>query len=358
MSDASTRRLIDVYTDEAPASMFLTSTFFTNVRRHNSEEVEIDVQRDDEQVAVVIQDLSVGTRKNESGKYTNKSFKPPLYNEEGTVTSFDLMKREPGQSPFEDPQFNANAVRKAFGITRKLHNKVLRAIELQSAQVLTTGELILIDDAGVALYSLDFQPKSSHFVTTTPWAADGTTGNPLADIESLASVLRRDGRRNPGRLVFGTVAWTRFMANAQVKAYLNSIGHQVLLKLEAPQLNSEGATFMGYITAGTYRFECWVYDAVYQHPQTGVITPYVPTDRVIMAAPGARMDITFGGIPRIVPPDPRIAAFLPSRLEGPDFDLSLYAWITQDGTHLKLSVGSRPLVIPVAIDTFGCLDVV
>jgi hypothetical protein len=357
MSDASTRRMLEAYVEEAPAPRFLTS-FATKQTYHNSEEVEIDVQRDSEEVAVVIQDLSVGTRKNEAGKFTNKMFKPPIYNEEGTVTSFDLIKRVPGQTPYDDPEFAANAVLRVFDVSRKLHNKVARAVELQWSQVLTTGELILTDDAGIALFSLDFQPKTTHFVTTTVWAADGATGNPLGDIAALAQVLRRDGRKNPNRLIFGGAAFTRFMANAAVKANLASLGMQGLFQLKAPEIGSEGATFVGYIAVGSYRFEMWLYDAVYKHPQTGVITPFIPDDKVVMTSAGARFEIAFGGIPRLVPPDPRVEQFLPSRLNGPGFDLSTYAWLTPDGLHLKVSVGSRPLVIPVALDTFGCLDVI
>src|SRR5688500_10102838 len=357
MSDASTRYMVQRYSDEAPAPRFLTS-LFSNQVFFDAEEVELDVERDTEDVAIVIQDLSVGTRKNESGKFTNKSFKPPIYNEEFTLTAFDLMKRVPGANPFENPDFASNAVNRVFAGARKLQNKVGRAIEMQSAQVLVTGELILTDDAGVALFSLDFQPKSTHFVTPTAWATTGLTGSPLVDIAALAQVLRRDGRKNPKRLIFGSGAFARFMANTDVKANLNSLGMQKLYQLEKPTLNvDEGATFMGFISVGAYVFEMWVYDAVYKHPQTGVITPYIPDNKVVMVSPGADIRIAFGSIPRIVAPDPRVEQFIPITLHGPGLGLSPYAWITQDGLHVKVSVGSRPLVIPTALDTFGTLTV-
>lgn len=359
MSDASTRRMIEAYTDEAPAPMYLSSFFQTPPQNiHNSEEVELDIQRDSEEVAVVIQDISTGARQNADGKFTNKSFKPPLFNEEGTLTSFDLLKRQPGTTPFEDPTFQATAIRKSFGIFRKLSNKVNRAVEQMASQVLQTGELHLFDSAGVELYTLDFQPKSTHFLTVgTAWAADGLTGDPMSDLAALAAVLRKDGRKRPARLTFGTISWQRFMANAKVKAAIASIGMQTMIKLAEPaaEAGPQDATFAGYIVVQNYRFEMWLYDGSYVHPQTGVLTPYVADNKVIMTSPGARLDLSFGGIPRLVAPDPRVLPYLPPRISGKGFDLSTYSWITPDGQHLKVSAGTRPLAIPTAIDTFGCL---
>jgi hypothetical protein len=354
MSDASTRYMMQRYSDEAPAPRFLTS-LFSNQVYFDTEEVELDVERDTEDVAIVIQDLSVGTRKNEAGKFTNKSFKPPIYNEEFTLTAFDLNKRVPGQHPFENPDFAANAANRVFSGARKLHNKVSRAIELQASQALINGELILIDDAGVALFSLDFQPKSSHFTTPTAWAADGSTGAPLTNFTDLARLLRRDGRKSPKKAIFGGGAFTRFMANAAVKANLASIGMQQLISLQRPQAREDGSSFIGYFSVDSYLLEIWLYDAVYKHPQTGVITPYVPDNKVLLVPEGADLRIAFGSIPRIVPPDPRVAQFIPDSLRGPGFGLSPYVWVTPDGLHVKVSVGSRPLVIPTAIDTFGTI---
>lgn len=359
MSDASTRTMIEAYSDEAPAPLYLSSHFKSSARTiHNSEEVELDIQRDSEEVAVVIQDMTTGARANADGKFTNKSFKPPVFNEEGTITAFDMIKRQPGDTAFVDPVYQANATVRAFSIFRKLNNKVNRAIELMAAQVLQTGELALIDSAGVTLYTLDFQPKATHFpAVSTAWAADGATGDPLTDIANMAAVLRKDGRKRPSKLTFGAVAWQRFMANAKVKTALASIGMQSQVNLAVPSAEAgpQDATFAGYIVVQNYKFEMWLYDGMYVHPQTGVLTPYVADNKVIMTSPGARLDLSFGGIPRLVPPDPRALPFLPSRISGNGFDLSTYAWITPDGQHLKVSAGTRPLTIPVAIDTFGCI---
>jgi hypothetical protein len=359
MSDASTKQMIDMYMEEASAPMFLSGFFLTPPSSfHNSEKVEIDVSRENEDVAVVIQDLTAGARDNESSRYTNKAFVPPVFKEQGTINSYDLIKRQAGANPFESPDFVANAMEEAFVIARKLENKIRRSIEWMAAQLLQTGALSLVDSAGTALYTLDYLPKATHMVTvSTTWATDGSTGAPLADLASLASVTRRDGKKNPTRLIFGSSAMQRFLANADVQKALDKNGMN--LGSMAPAVRGEGATFQGYVWIGHYRFEMWMYDGFFKHPQTGTLTDYVDTDNVIMMSEGARLLQSYGAIPRLFAPDPQIAAFLPERMSNGQrgLDLTMNAWVTENREHLKISVGTRPLPIPAAIDTFSRLNV-
>jgi hypothetical protein len=361
MSDASTARLIEAYVEESEAPTFLAGFFRSPPENfHNTEKVEIDIQRDDEDVAVVVQDLSVGARNNESTLYVNKAFTPPIYKEKITISAYKTMARQPGVDPFKDPVFGANAVKEAFRGFRKIENKIKRAIEWMASQVFQTGALTLIDATGASLYTLNFQPKASHMATvSTAWAVDGSTGDPLADLEALAIVTRRDGKKNPNKLVFGTSAWQRFMANAKVRergiTANNSTG---LLKLE-PSSRGMGATFMGFAWIGQYRMELWTYDGFFRHPQSGAHTPYISADNVLMISEAGRLDLSFGAIPRIVAPDPRAMPFLPPRISDGErgIDLTVNSWIEPDGENVCVSAGTRPLTIPTAIDTFARLDV-
>lgn len=358
MSDASTIQLIDMYLEEASAPMFLSGFFRSPPQNfHTSEEIELDIQRDSEDVAIVITDLSMGPRNNEATVYTNKKFKPPIFDEQGHVSSYDMIKRQPGQNPFASPDYGANAVRQAFGIFRKLENKIRRAVELMASQVLQTGQLTLTDKAGTALYTLDFQAKATHMKTvTTTWATNGSAGTPLPDLGDLAGVVRRDGKLEPKRLVFGDSALQRFLANADVQKSLDV--RRMEVGQIAPQSRGQGATFQGWVWIGHYRFEIWTYDGWYKHPVTGVATPYVHPEHVIMLGDG-RLDLTFGAIPMIVPPDQRALPFLPPRISsaGGGIDLTTNAWVTPDGKHVMVSAGTRPMTIPTAIDTFARLKV-
>lgn len=360
MSDASTKHLIASYLEEASAPMFLSGFFLSPPENfHNSEKVEIDIERDDEEIAIVVTDLAAGGRHNESNLYTNKGFTPPIFKEEGSLSAYEMIKRQPGRHPFNrDLDFAEHALRQSFSMFRKLERKIRRSVELMASQVLQTGVLTLADQNGTALYELDFQPKATHITqVSVTWAEDGSTGVPLADLEDLARVVRRDGKRQPKKLVFGDSAFQRFLANEDVKARLDNRGMNV--GQVAPVARGEGATFQGWVWIGHYRFEMWTYDGFYKDPQTGEHVAYVDPDNVIMLSEGGRLDLSYGAIPMIVQPEQRALPFLPPRISGVQqgIDLTTNAWLSPNGESLIVSAGTRPLTIPTAIDTFACLDV-
>jgi hypothetical protein len=357
--------MIEMYEQRAEAPLFLSSFFRTPPENfHDSEKVEIDIIREDEDVAIVLVDLATGARLNESSLYTNKAMTPPVFNEAFPVTAYNQIKRQPGMNPFANPNFGLNALMEAFRGFGKLERKIRRAIELMSSQVLQTGILSLIDQSGVAQYALNFGPKATHFTTPTAWAADGTTGDPIIAIASLADVLRKDGKKNPTDLIFGTGALMRFHANAKVKEHFNKEGLNLAemykrTMAEEAQRKVGDAKLVGVIVVDNQMYRMWSYKATYKHPQTGVLTPYVADNKMIMLSEDGRLDLSFGSIPSFVGPEARALPFLPPRIESEGMRLSLTtnSYFTPDGKTLMVEAGTRPLTIPTAIDTFGCATV-
>jgi len=355
MSTESTQHLIRMYVERASPVLFLTSFFDSPPQNfHTSEMVSLDIMRDSEEVAIVVQDLSAGTRENELTLWQNKGFTPPVFDESATITSYDMIRRMPGQDIFTDPNYLANATEQAFQVFRKLEMKIRRSVELMAAQVLQTGKLTLTDNAGRPLFVLDFGPRTAHFPTASAdWGAG--SDNPLADIQSLADQVRRDGRGLPNRLIFGKRAWRDFFAKKEVRELFN------LLRINVgniePRQVPGGGSYKGTIFLDNYEYELYVYDGTYVDPQTNIVKEYVGTDSVIMLSEGTRLDLTWGGIPLLRPPIAPALEFLPPRISdgASKLDLTVNAYFTPDGKHLKLEAGTRPLTIPTAIDTFGCL---
>jgi len=355
MSDASTRHLIDMYVNEATPVPYLTSYFQSPDKNfHTSEKVELDVIRDDEEIAIVVQDMTTGTRENEVTYYQTKAFTPPVFDESATIDAFQLMQRNPGEFLYQDPDFNANAATRSFRVARKLENKIRRAVELMAAQVLQSGKLTLSDSAGRALYVLDFGPRTSHFPTVgTAW--DQASSDKISDLGALGEVVGRDGRQVPRTLIFGKRAWRRFLADPKVielfKAERINIGE---IK---PQRRAGGGSFKGTLTVDHNDYEMYSYAGTYVDPQTRAIREYVDQDSVIVLSENARLDLTYGAIPLVAAPEGRALAFLPPRISNSDsrLDVTLNAWISPNGKQLKIEVGTRPLTIPTAIDSFGCL---
>lgn len=360
MSDLTTVKMLAAYQEEAPKPLFLSSLFKTPPQNfHNTEKVEIDITRDTEEVALAVPSIVEGYRENEFSKLVNKSFTPPVFKEAGTVHAGDGLKRIEGRNPFEDPDFMADAMFKIVRLSQKLDSKVRRSIELMASQVLTTGIITLKDPQNIST-TLSFLPKGTHFTTPTAWAADGTTGDPITNIADLSAVIRRDGKQVPDRLIFGTGAWLRFLISAKVTGYMNKFGLNLgaLNPQVAPNMNgAESATYQGSIVVANYRYECWTYDGFYKDPISGTLTSYLPDAKVIVACSKGRLDLSFGLIPRILPPDPRVAGLIPERLSDSSSGLDMFLNVFPDasGEHIKVGVGCRPLTIPTAIDTFGCI---
>jgi hypothetical protein len=356
MSTTATKKMIEAYFSERVPTMFLSGFFpSTAADYYNGESVEVDIVRGSEGVSVPVPDLNAGARKVKADVYTNKEFKPPIYCEEAHINGFTLIKREPGQNPFEDPNYQANGIVRSFNLFRQMEARLRRSIELQAAQGLQDGEIALVDDTGATAFSMSFFPKGTHYPTaTTPW---GTAGyDPIQDLIDLCDVVREDGLADVDTLIFGAAAWESLLDNDKAKARLDN--RKIEAGLIAPMApNGQGGKYMGSLELGAYRVDCWTYNGMYNHPQTGTKTRFVTTGNVIALASTGVRRATWGGIPQIVPPDQRVMPFLPERMSNAaaGIDLFPFAYVAPNGQSVTLSLSARPLLIPVGIDTHGCL---
>lgn len=360
MSGATTVRMIAAYFQEASPTAFFSGMFSARPENfHTSEEVEIDIVRSEEDVSIVIQDLSTGYRMNSEDLYTNKGFKPPIHKEAIPLNSFDLIKRMPGQNPFESPDFRANIITRMFSGMRKVERKIRRAMELQASQVMQTGVVTLTDSNGVALYTLNYAPKATHFPTAGVSWATATLAQKIADLTNLANVIRSDGLTDPDQVIMGATAYENLL---QTTGFLDRFdARRAELGTIVPMdRQGSGGIYRGTIELGNYKLDVWTYNGRYKHPQTGVSTPFLAPGKVIVRSSTARMDATFGAIPNIgalLGGGARLLPELPGRMSSPGANMDMFTnvWMTADGEQLFGGVGARPLLIPTAIDTYGCL---
>lgn len=323
---------------------------------YNGEKIAIDIQRFGEDVAIAIKKCT-GPNLNDFDEFTTKEFTPPAYGEAFPLNVCDLLNRMAGVDPFSAAfqDFASQMVAMMAQGFVLIDDKIKRAVELQASQILQTGILTLTDSAGNTVYTLDFKPKATHFPTVgTGW--DQAAADPLADLRSLAQVIRSDGKVNPDRLVFGDTALANFLKNDEVQAALDN--RRIDIGDIAPEFDDSGATFYGFVWVGSYRFEMWTYPDTFTDPQTGNATEYVATDKVIMTSSRTRLDMTAARVPLPLGPDPRVAGLLPGRLSSrtSGFDVTPNVYATPNGKQIMGELESRPLLIPVQIDGFGCLD--
>ncbi len=360
MSDASTKEMGELYIEEAPNPMFLTGFFQAPAKNFfTSQKVEVDIDRDSEDVAIVVHDLAAGRRRNELTKYENKEFTPPVFDEEGDMSAYALLDRRPGANPYADIDYGIQAAEDAFRLFTRCQKKISRAVELMASQILTTGTVTCIDTVAQVLYTLDYGMRAAHKVAVT-WAADGSTATTEQALIDTAKLIRSNGKVNPTKLICGGTALNKLIANATIQKKLMKDG--LNLGQLAPAVRGEGATFFGYVWIGMYRFEIWTYDGMYKDPATGAMKYYVPENVIIMMPDKPRFDAKFGRIPLFKDPNkamiPGVPQF-PGRISSSDkvLDLTVNSWITPDGKHAMMSCGTRPILIPTAIDSYACITV-
>ena len=275
-----------------------------------------------------------------------------------------LLQRVPGQNPFDDNDFVSKAQAEAARNMALIADGIGRTIELQTSQVMQTGTITLNDTNNNSVYTLNYSPKATHFPTVgTAWS--NAASDKLADLESLADVIRSNGLSDVTDVVMGASAIRHFLNDTKIQALLDN--RRISIGDITPRGAGQGATFVGQIQVGTYRLNIWTYAGRYNHWQTGVSTKYIEDDKVVMLALGpsntegdntvrTRIDLTYGRYLPIRQPLPEARRFIPGGISAGMVQLDTNAWFTNDGHGLTVGAGIRPLVIPVGIDTFGCLD--
>ena len=361
MTGTVSKQMMQAYYQDAAPTTYLCSDFTARPENfHNTEEIEIDIERSGEDVAIAVQDMATGYNMNSDDLYTNKKFEPPVFKEGFVINSHDLMSRMAGENPFDNPSFRGHLIRQVFSKARKVQAKIRRAMELQAAQVWQTGKVSLTDAAGKVRYAVDFKPKASHFPTAgTAWNAAGS--DKIGDLQSLIEQIRDDGQGDVTRLRFGIAAFESLISDDAITKRLDTRRVEVGAIVQM-QKRGLGENYRGTLEIGNYKVDLYTYGGRYKHPQTGVMTQYLDKGKVIADIAGSRMDATFGAIPNIgnllgaqstvnLPE-------LPARMSSTDNGMDMYTnvWLSPDGETLNAGVGARPMLIPTAIDTFGCLD--
>lgn len=360
MSTEATVKMLSMYKELAGAPSFLSSLFMVNPGNiYDQDEFEIDIERDIEMVAPAVANIDVEGNPNEASKFVNKKFKGTPFKETAMISAKDLSRRVPGNTPFDSIEMRKNIAAQVLSVSMKIANKLRRAVELQSAEVLTTGIITNRDNSWTTLDTTTFSPKAGHYANAAlVWS--NASSDKLADITALAQTIQNNGKRVPNVLIFGTDAWAKFIADPKVQVLFNLWRAQ--LGEIKPIITNEGAIFQGTIAIGSYMFQMYTYNAVYVTPAApNTSVPFLAANKVIVMAKDARRDATYGTVPMLPGYENEPAlSYIPRQvtpaLGGPaGVAFNIGAYPNQSRTAVSLWVASRILMVPTAIDTHGCL---
>lgn len=272
--------------------------FFTK-QTYDTTAIPLEIMRDNDYAAV---DVLRGTNgvTNKQSIFTSKTIVPPFYHENFSINSLRSYERVFGQ----DATNTTSAARSALANETatelvKINNKIIRAEEIQCAQVLETGILVLKNAE-----TIDYKRRSESLVDAGDAGEGGYWTDKTAKVEQQfikgCSFIREQGANNAAvyNATMSGQAWvalkeTDFFKNAAnyVKVTLLSIGN--------PQ-GRAGASFHGQITCGSAIINIWTYDATYLN-DSGVRTRLTDLYKVIITpVEGAMFEMAYGAVDTIV----------------------------------------------------------
>lgn len=352
----TTRDLLIRYEEAAGSPTFLSRQFRTVPKLLLAEKFDVHVRRSGRKIAVPQTTIEANGRENVFGSFSESSFTPAIYKENIKISAGNLWNQQFSKTVNEQDQYRIVQQRAVELALREVQESIRRSVELQAAQALSTAALLLTDEAGGTRVNIDFQKKTSHFVTAgTSWASSTTK---IADLAGVQEQIRIDGKRTVKHLIFGRRAWSDFTNDTAVRAILDT-RRDNRGSLDRPSLIAEDASWHGYFPLDHNEVNLWTYAASYDNPQTGADTKYLNDDHILMLPESPEFDLVFGAIPRIEGEVPggsiggaRIQQVLPQA--GIGFDS--IQWMAPDRSAITVQIGVRALVIPTAIDTYGRLQ--
>lgn len=343
-----TQTLIAVFSDSKTPKQGLASLFPSVTT--DSKYVSIEVERSLQLVAVDVQRCTDPER-NVFGNFTEKIFMPPYFNESFDYTScerYDVTFGR-GNAPTKiDLQF---LIRDAKAKLLILKNKILRAIEIMRAQVVTTGVVLLRNGD-----SVDFKRKAASMPVltgTNQW--NNAASKPLTDLENGMDFLRDEGLSSGTSVnaIMGKSAYNNFVSNAQVKeqAEWKNIKR---VEINMPQFdNVRGMVYQGQIGTTDYIVNLWTYNEKYVDPTDNVtLKNYINTNDVILVADDFVGKTAFAGVPAIFEKDGQEYI---AQMEG---EFYVNDVIDQIKKSWLFMISSAPIPIPVSVDRIYTLRTV
>lgn len=334
-----TDTVVAVYLERPTVTSFLRSFF--RVKNSKSLYVTIEVRRGNEMIATDVYRGEPGNR-NRVDLSTQKTILPAYFHEWIVMNEMRIyLVAFQGEST---TAFN-ELVTEMVEWMVLMQNKIERAVERQCSQVMQTG--IVTMESGT---NLDFKRKATSLVAYNVafnWAL--STVDPIATLKAGAAFIRKNGRSAASTydVIMGGNAYDALVQNPKVQAR-SDIRDFKLADIRSPIATSQGGTFHGMISGGSYNFRLWTYPQYYEwlNPQTGLIEqlPYIDDGLVNILPENPEFDLVYAQVP-----------MLPAAVTGrPDISndgqFVIHDTVDQDSQAHKLHVKSAPVPIPTAID--------
>ncbi|HXP52183.1 MAG TPA: major capsid protein [Bacteroidia bacterium] len=329
-----TKKVLDVYKQRSTPTAFLRSFFPDAISP--TKELSIEVQRGFEKIAVDVTRGTDGNRNNFSYS-TEKIFLPPYFREFFDATQLQLYDRLFSQSAV-DSTLLAAFIDSIVDKQVIIKNLIERSLELQCAQVLTSGIVQLKKGTNI-----DFKRKAASlvdFLAGNYWANAGV--NPFDQIETGCKFLRTEGKAEGGvfNCILGDQALADLTKNTEFKSR-QALFNMALDLVLPPQRTSVGSVFHGQVTCGSWRVNLWSYPQYYTLADGVTQVSYLDSKKIILIPEQPHYKMGFATCPQIITPGqtPVVTDFM------------FGEYIDQRAKAHIFDVESAAVAIPTAVDT-------
>lgn len=338
-----TKVLAEVYQERPRPTRFLRS-FFTE-KEIRAKNVSIEVERMGEPIAVDVVRGTEGNR-NTFSLRTEKIFSPPTFREYFDATNEDEYDLVLGALATDNSVLFARLMNKVADRLGILQDKEERAIELMCAQVFETG----VVNIRMADTDIDFKRKAGSIVDLGGGAYWANNVDPFATLQAGCTFIRKYGRQAAQEYdaVLGEQAHTDLFANTKFLAR-QDLFNMRLDDVKSPVKNADGGVFHGRMTCGPYIVNLWTYPEYYKNTAGSIVT-YLNTKKVFLTpSVNKRYMLNYCLVPQLIS-EPGMVPTQQKFVIGEFKD-------KRNATH-EFDVQTRPLPVPVAVDTIYTVQVV
>jgi hypothetical protein len=279
---------------QAPApTNFLRGMFVKRQTEHPTSFIEIDVEKGGQEVAAFVSATGPAELIKSAG-FTNNVHAIPYTYQEKAFTAADVETRLPGETVYGGMSPKARLDERVGMWLQELRDRNARNIEWQLATAMQTGK-VTVDGKGVS-YEVNYQMSSSNLITNTAGDVWGSgTEDKIGQLEAMAQLPQNAGAPGLTVIVMGTEAARLWLADANVLKYLDNKRVE-MGGINPMVLANQRATFLGDFRRIGLNVMIYSYEAKYRHPTTGVVTPYIGANNIVMGSTAARVEEHYGMI--------------------------------------------------------------
>lgn len=319
-------------------------------------EVDVEVQRDNDLIAVDVVRFTEGS-KTKSTKVSEKKFIPPYFK-----LDYDFNRDQVYMNNIalgvglENAQVNRIIATNAFKGVEKNRNMIVRAIRKQQADVLQTGIVTLVNGDNI-----DFKRKATSMVnvdTTGDYWSVSATATPLTDIRKGLDFLRNVGNSGGSsvNVVMRSAALEALLATTQIKEQGTNVIQQIQrININMPQFEGvSGFAYHGMVAAGDFSVNLWTYNEKYTDAN-GATQYYLADNLVVMIPDDFQGKTIFGGLPTMN--EVTIggkSTMIPGIVEA---NYLIRPYSDEKTMSSTIELTSAPLVIPFTVDKIYTMQV-